>query len=187
MTKWRRWGIIRSAGGVTARPAPHFTPYTLQAMETKVFTNCTYTEEWRGEYPYSSSCTATVESEGKVIAKFHFATCINCKGETDAEWCRRWARDYIPRTYTLQEVIRFWEERGYAVVALEATLAKAVSRIEGYMFERSRPYSWLTGRCRREAWRKIYEERRVHKRLLQSPAHLLHRELSGTNYLEKPL
>ncbi len=103
------------------------TAITTQPTHEFSFDYCVYQEFWTGEYPYSSSCEAQVLGlDGKIVKKFRFSTCINKRGETDADYCQRWAKNYIPANANVNDVVSMWIKRGKTQAELMATLEKAI-------------------------------------------------------------
>lgn len=153
------------------------------------FEYCVYQEFWTGEYPYSSSCQAQVLGlDGKVVKKFCFSTCINKRGETDADYCRRWAKNYIPPNATVDDVLAMWTQRGKSVAELMATLKEAIKAQETCIASLRRPLFLYKGKALRKEWRKIHEDKKESKRFLAYQGHLLQMFMTnGINYLPKEI
>jgi hypothetical protein len=157
---------------------------TAQATHQFVFDHCIYKEFWTGEYPWSSTCHAQVFVYGKVVKEFFFSTNINRRGQTDADWCRAWAKNYIPAHATVASVVDMWTRRGKTADELMATLNKAVEAKKAALSSTSRPLFLYKGKALRHEWRKIYEHKRECKRFLANQGHLLQQFLTGgENYL----
>ena len=152
-----------------------------------VFDYCVYQEFWTGEYPYSSSCQAQVLGlDGKVVRKFCFSTCINKRGETDADYCQRWAKNYIPANATIDDVVSLWIKRGKTKAELMVTLERAIQAQKTVIASSRRPLFLYKGKALREEWRKIYEDKKESKRFLEHQGHLLQMFMTdGINYLPK--
>jgi hypothetical protein len=159
---------------ITAQPTHEFS-----------FDHCTYKEFWTGEYPWSSSCHAQVLGlNGEVVREFHFSTNINRRGQTDADWCRAWAKNYIPAHATIDTVLDMWTRRGKTIEELMATLDKAVHAKKAAISSTSRPLFLYKGKALRNEWRKIHEHKRECKKFLANQGHLLQQFMTGgENYL----
>lgn len=148
------------------------------------FDYCVYKEFWVGKYPYSSSCLAQIIGlDGQIIRQVRFSTDINPISETDADYYRRWAKNYIPANATVNDAIAMWTQRGKTVAELMATLNKAIEAKKAGILSNRRPLFLYKGKALRNEWRKIYEDKRECKRFLLSPAHLLQQFMTGENYL----
>ncbi len=148
------------------------------------FDHCVYREFWAGEYPYSSHCRAQLLGlDGTVVREFHFSTTFN-RLPTDADWCKWWARDYIPADATIETVVDMWTRRGKTAEELMATLSKAVEAKRAAISRDKRPLFLYKGNALRNEWRKIYEEKKECRRFLAHQGHLLQQFLTGgKNYL----
>ena len=163
------------------------TAITAQPTHEFSFDYCVYQEFWTGEYPYSSSCEAQVLGlDGKIVKKFRFSTCINKRGETDGDYCQRWAKNYIPANANVNDVVSMWIKRGKTQAELMATLEKAIQAQKTIIASSRRPLFLYKGKALREEWRKIYEDKKESKKFLEHQGHLLQMFMTdGINYLPK--
>jgi hypothetical protein len=157
------------------------------------YRHCIYQENWQGEYPYSSVCKATVETrDGLPIARFDFATAINPKGETDQEYCRRWAKGYVPPGTTLDQLIAELQEDGFNLGYIQQKLEQGYESCK--FFRNDRPIGWQQqtqqekkNACLRQHWKSQWEKchkvRRWWRSMEKSPTHLLLWMIHGIDYL----
>ena len=154
-------------------------------MREHTFTHCTATEEWSGEYPYSSACLFTVRDKlGGIIIKWRFTTDINPRGESTLEQCLRWCKYYIPKNAKLEEVIDYLVKEGYDKKDLYQVIDEGKKAVE--FFSSRRPYiSSKAPHMRslyRQEWRYIYKERKLWRELGKSLPHLLLYRLHGVKF-----
>ncbi len=151
-------------------------------MTTLKFQHCEFIENWEGEYPYSSYCRAELIGSGGRKYKFSYDTEINPRGETSQNYYRRFAENYIPLNYTLEELLNDYKEK-YSREELLNILDRAKTRMEKLKTERPIFLSFYTQKDKRREWRKIHSLRKWAQKMLQHPVVLLQFELTNFDYL----
>jgi len=149
------------------------------------FDFCIYKEFWVGKYPYDRHCLAQlIGLDGEIVRQVRYSTNINPISETDADYYRRWAKNYIPANATVDDVIAMWTQRGKSVAELMATLNKAIEAKKAGILSSRRPLFLYKRKGLRNEWRKIYKDKKECKRFLANPGHLLQQFMTdGVNYL----
>ena len=159
-------------------------------LTTHVFRHCTVTEQWSGEYPYSSICNLAVENKnGKVVGRWRISTDINPRGETTLDRFLRWSKNYIPPDMKLDQLIEELVQDGMSREVVKDTLDEGLRSADFFINPNRRPFLHdLTAyphlrKSNRQLWRECYAVRRWWKAMRNSPAHLLQFRLQGFDYL----